>query len=137
MSTATPAIVTEALTKRYGDVVGIADLDLEVEPARFSASSGRTGRASRRRSGSCSGCCRRAGTARVLGAAVTDEAALVGAKRRLGYLPSTPGFDEGATGRRIPDLHGAIRGDGRRGELLELFDPPLDRKVRAYSSGNR
>jgi len=60
---------------------------------------------------------------------------LLEAKRRLGYLPDSPAFDETATGREILDLHASIKGDERSGELLELFQPPLDRLVREYSRG--
>ncbi|MFW5938513.1 MAG: AAA family ATPase, partial [Halanaeroarchaeum sp.] len=41
-----------------------------------------------------------------------------------------------ATGQEILDLHASIKGDERREEILELFDPPLDRTVREFSSGN-
>jgi ABC-2 type transport system ATP-binding protein len=41
------------------------------------------------------------------------------------------------TGRRLLEYHGALRGDTRSAELLELFDPPLERPVRQFSSGNR
>ena len=78
-----------------------------------------------------------AGGATVLGADATDEAALVEAKRSIGYLPSNPTFDDGVTGRRILDLHESIKGGSRRAELLESFEPPLDRPVREYSSGNK
>lgn len=77
-----------------------------------------------------------AGRATVLGANSTDERAMIEAKRSIGYLPANPAFDDASTGREILDLHGSIKGDNRREELLELFEPPLDRQVRKYSSGN-
>jgi len=64
------------------------------------------------------------------------EAALVEAKRRIGYLSDEPGFDDQDTGRTVLDLHAAVKGDHRSETLLELFDPPLDRKIREYSRGN-
>jgi ABC-2 type transport system ATP-binding protein len=55
----------------------------------------------------------------------------------VGYLPSTPQFDDRATGRAVLDLHAAVAGAPRREELLALFDVPLDRRVRSYSTGQR
>jgi len=77
------------------------------------------------------------GSGTVLDADCTDEPAMIEAKRSIGYLPANPAFEESATGREILDLHGSIKGESRRAELLELFDPPLDRRVREYSSGNK
>ena len=77
------------------------------------------------------------GSGTVLGSDCTDEPAMIEAKRSIGYLPANPAFEESATGREILDLHGSIKGESRRAELLELFDPPLDRRVREYSSGNK
>ncbi|RQG87054.1 ABC transporter ATP-binding protein [Natrarchaeobius halalkaliphilus] len=76
------------------------------------------------------------GSARVLGADITDERALIEAKRRIGYLPDDPQFDESATGREILELHAGIKGDERSEKLLDLFDPPLERPIREYSHGN-
>ena len=77
-----------------------------------------------------------AGTARVLGADVRDEDALTAAKSRIGYLPSTLRFGEEVTGEAVLNYHGAIKGEARRAELLELFTPPIERPVREYSTGN-
>ncbi|MDY6765175.1 MAG: ABC transporter ATP-binding protein, partial [Halobacteria archaeon] len=71
-----------------------------------------------------------------LGHNIRDEDELISAKERIGYLPSNPAFDESVTGQAILDLHASIKGDERREELLDIFDPPLDRKVREYSTGN-
>ncbi|WP_317988500.1 ABC transporter ATP-binding protein [Haloprofundus salinisoli] len=77
------------------------------------------------------------GSASVLGAGVTDEAALLEVKRRVGYLPSEVEYDPGATGREIIDYHAALKGDVRSDELLDLFDAPVDRRVEEYSTGNK
>jgi ABC-2 type transport system ATP-binding protein len=78
-----------------------------------------------------------AGSATVLGRDVTDESASIETRRRVGYLPSDPAFEDGITGRELLDYYGALRGDERSDELLELFDPPLDRPIGQYSRGNR
>lgn len=76
------------------------------------------------------------GAGRVLGADVRDEGALIEAKKRIGYLPADLAFDEGLTGRRVLDHHASIKGESRREELLKLFDPPVEREIREYSTGN-
>ncbi|WP_302081000.1 ABC transporter ATP-binding protein [Salinibaculum rarum] len=77
------------------------------------------------------------GTATLLDADIRDEEAMVAAKERVGYLPSTPGFDETATGTEILDLHASLKGDSRRRELLEMFDVPVERAIRGYSTGQK
>ncbi|MFB6094471.1 MAG: ATP-binding cassette domain-containing protein [Halanaeroarchaeum sp.] len=78
-----------------------------------------------------------AGTATVLGRDVRDESALIEAKRNVGYLPGDLNFDGSVTGREFLDLQAALKGDDRREEMTERFSPPLDRRIREYSSGNR
>ena len=77
------------------------------------------------------------GTAEVLGADIRDRRALTAVKRDIGYLPDTLGFDERLTGNQVLDYFARMRGDERREEMLELFSPPLDRRVEEYSAGNR
>ncbi|MFW5923990.1 MAG: ABC transporter ATP-binding protein [archaeon] len=77
------------------------------------------------------------GTATVLGADIRDEAALIEAKRDIGYLPGELSFSETITGEEFLEYQGALKGDDRLDEMKALFDPPLDRKIREYSSGNR
>lgn len=78
-----------------------------------------------------------AGTAKILGADIHNENELLDVKDRIGYLPDTLGFDEELTGRKVLDHLSALRGDKRREELLEIFNPPLDKRIRDYSRGNR
>ena len=132
-----PAIDVADLTKEYGDVVGVDSLTFAVEAGEVFGFLGPNGAGKTTTIRTLLGLqAPTAGTATVLGADVREEAALVEAKRRIGYLPASPAFDETATGREILDLHAAIKGDARREELLELFGPPLDRPVREYSTGN-
>ncbi|WGI17360.1 ABC transporter ATP-binding protein [Methanonatronarchaeum sp. AMET-Sl] len=77
------------------------------------------------------------GTAFVLDADIRDRKALTKVKRDIGYLPDTLGFEERMTGRQVLDYFAMMRGDSRRDELLDLFNPPLDQKVGTYSSGNK
>ena len=77
------------------------------------------------------------GTATLLGADVRDEAAMVEARKRVGYLPANPGFDETVTGTALLDLHESLKGGPRREELLGMFDVPVEREIRGYSTGQR
>lgn len=131
------AIDVESLTKHYGDVVANDSLSFTVETGEIFGYLGPNGAGKTTTIRTLLGLLHpTAGSAAVLGADIRDEAALIEAKRRIGFLPAHVEFDEEVTGRRILDYHGAVKGDDRREELLEIFSPPLDRPVRAYSTGN-
>jgi ABC-2 type transport system ATP-binding protein len=125
------------LTKAYGDFRAVDDVSFTVDEGEIFGYLGANGAGKtttiRMLLGFLSPT---AGTATVLGNDTTDEAALVNAKRRIGYLPDDPQFDEDSTGRAILDLHERLKGAPKREALLDLFDPPLDKPVRAYSHGN-
>ncbi|NHN42622.1 ABC transporter ATP-binding protein [Halorubellus sp. JP-L1] len=132
------AITVSALTKDYGDVRANDDVDLAVEAGEIFGYLGPNGAGKTTTIRTLMGFqSPTSGTATVLGADVHDEDALVEAKRRVGYLPANPAFDEDATGREVLDLHASLKGDSRRDELLDLFDVPVDREVRGYSTGQR
>ncbi|WP_226039066.1 ABC transporter ATP-binding protein [Natrinema sp. DC36] len=131
------AIELEELTKDYGEVLANDGVTFDVERGEIFGYLGPNGAGKTTTIRTLLGFISpTAGSARLLGRDITDEGDLLEAKRRLGYLPDSPAFDETATGREILDLHASIKGDERSGELLELFDPPLDRPVREYSRGN-
>ncbi|WP_207586634.1 ATP-binding cassette domain-containing protein [Halomontanus rarus] len=131
-----PIEVTD-LTKAYGDVLGVDSLSVTVEEGEIFGFLGPNGAGKTTTIRVLLGLLApTSGSATVLGADVTDEAALIEAKRRIGYLPADLGFDEEATGERVLKYFASIRGDSRREELLELFTPPLERKIREYSTGN-
>lgn len=131
------AVEVTDLTKRYGDVVGVDSLSFSVEEGEVFGFLGPNGAGKTTTIRTLLGLLSPAeGSATVLGADVRDENALIDAKRRIGYLPADLGFDEGLTGRRVLDYHASIKGGERREELLELFDPPVEREIREYSTGN-
>ncbi len=132
------AIHTDGLTKYYGETRGIEDLDLAVESGEIFGFLGPNGAGKTTTIRTLLGFMEpTAGAATVLGKDVTDESELLTAKRDMGFLPGDPAFDDGVTGQRYLDLHASLKGDERREELLEIFDPPLDRKIGEYSRGNR
>ncbi|ADB61853.1 ABC transporter related protein [Haloterrigena turkmenica DSM 5511] len=131
------AIELEGLTKDYGEVLANDDVTFSVERGEIFGYLGPNGAGKTTTIRTLLGLLApTAGTARVLGRDVTDEDALIEAKRRLGYLPDAPAFDETATGREVLEFHAAIKGDERSEALLELFEPPLNRPIRDYSHGN-
>jgi ABC-2 type transport system ATP-binding protein len=133
-----PAIDVRGLTKRYGETVANEDLEFSVEAGEIFGYLGPNGAGKsttiRQLLGFQSPT---AGTAYVLGSDVRDERALRRAKERIGFLPGELAFDGGVTGTAFLDYQAALKGDKRREELLGLFRPPIDRKIREYSSGNR
>ncbi|WP_435335028.1 ABC transporter ATP-binding protein [Haloarchaeobius sp. TZWWS8] len=132
------AIDVSGLTKEYGEVLANDDVSFSVGVGEVFGYLGPNGAGKTTTIRTLLGFqTPTAGTASLLGADVHDERALVEAKRRIGYLPANPAFDEESTGRAVLDLHAAVKGDTRRDELLELFEVPLDRKVRSYSTGQK
>jgi ABC-2 type transport system ATP-binding protein len=132
-----PAIRTDGLTKYYGDVRGVEDLSFTVETGEVFGFLGPNGAGKTTTIRTLMGFqSPTRGSATVLGADITDATDLREVRANVGYLPDDIGLNEDVTGRRLLSYHGALRGDERSEELLELFDPPLDRRVRSYSRGN-
>ncbi|QZY00852.1 ABC transporter ATP-binding protein [Halobaculum rubrum] len=133
-----PPLELDGLTKYYGDVRGVEDLSFAVDSGEVFGFLGPNGAGKTTAIRTLMGFqSPSAGTARVLGADITDVRALRRARANVGFLPSEPSFDDRVTGRRILEYHAGLRGDVRSDELLDLFDPPLDRNVGEYSRGNR
>ncbi|MFC7045855.1 ATP-binding cassette domain-containing protein [Halobacteriaceae archaeon GCM10025711] len=132
------AIEVSNLTKDYGDVVANDDLSFTVEEGEIFGYLGPNGAGKTTTIRTILGFqAPTSGTASILGHDVRDEDELIAAKAEIGYLPSNPGIDENVTGEAFLDFQADLKGDSRRDELLELFDPPLERKVRDYSTGNK
>ena len=126
------------LTKRYGDILANDDVTFDVERGEIFGYLGPNGAGKTTTIRLLLGLIKpTSGTAAVLGADIRDRRALTEVKANVGYLPDTLGFEERLTGRQVLEYFARMRGDERREELLELFRPPLDRKVETYSSGNR
>jgi ABC-2 type transport system ATP-binding protein len=132
------AIQTNELTKYYGETRGIEDLTLDVREGEVFGFLGPNGAGKSTAIRTLMGFqSPSSGSATVLGHDVTDRSAMVEAKRSIGYIPAEMGFDEGVTGRRFLRYQASLKGDTRSEELLELFDPPMDRKIGEYSTGNK
>ncbi len=132
------AITVDGLTKEYGDVRANDAVSFDVRDGETFGYLGPNGAGKTTTIRTLLGFqSPTSGTATVLGADVRDEDALVAARERVGYLPANPAFDETATGRELLDLHGAVKGETRRAELLDLFEVPVERRIRSYSTGQR
>ena len=131
-------IEVDDLTKRYGDVAANDGITFDVEAGEIFGYLGPNGAGKTTTIRQLLGLIKpTSGTAAVLGADIRDRRALTDVKARVGYLPDTLGFEERQTGRQVLDYFARMRGDERREELLDLFHPPLEKRVETYSSGNK
>jgi len=133
-----PAIVTEELTKRYGAVSAIEDLDLTVPRGSVFGFLGPNGAGKTSTIRILTTLTNpTSGTARVAGESVADRAAVV---EHIGFLPEEPPLYDELTGREQLEYVAGLRGheDWDRVEsLLYRFDldEAADRRVETYSKG--
>jgi ABC-2 type transport system ATP-binding protein len=133
------AVRAAGLTKRYGRVVALDGLDLEVGAGEVHAFLGPNGAGKTTAIRILLGLLKAdAGQVMLLGGDPWRDA--VGLHRRLAYVPGDVTLWPGLTGGEIIDLLGRLRGglDARRRKALtERFDLDTSTKARAYSRGNR
>ena len=111
-----PPIVAEGLTKRYGDLVAVDSLDLELRHGEIFGLLGQNGAGKTTTILMLLGLTEpTAGTARVLGLDPARDALRV--KRQVGYLPDSVGFYGDMTGRQ--NLRYTARLNGLRGPAAE------------------
>lgn len=131
-------IETAGLTKYYGGIRGVEDLDLSVEAGEVFGYLGPNGAGKTTTIRTLLGLLSpTSGHANLLGHSVTDAAELRAAKRRTGYIPGELGFDERVTGDHFLAYQERLKGGQRREELVDLFAPPLERPIGEYSRGNK
>jgi len=132
------AIECDGLTKRFGDVVALDGLTLEVPRGQVFGFLGPNGAGKSTTLRLLLGLIRpTAGTARVLGIDVADRSA---AHRRLAYVPGDVSLWPRLTGVECLDLFGRLHGgvdEAYRAELVVRFELDPDRRSRTYSKGNR
>jgi ABC-2 type transport system ATP-binding protein len=140
-STIQPAIETRALTKRYGSVPALTDLDLVVRPGEIFGFLGPNGAGKSTTIRVLLGFLHpTAGGARVLGLDALDESVEI--RRRIGYLPGGIAIYDSLSGAAALDYLSDLQGRPpvRREELCERLEMPasvLRRRVRDYSRGMR
>ncbi len=135
-----PTVVqTERLSKRYGHTTALDALDLEIDGGEVFGYLGPNGAGKSTTIGLLLGLIRpSSGSARVFGLDAWRDAPEI--HRRLAYVPSETNLWPSLTGAETLRFLGAIHGSvdtAYRDELVRRFDLALDKKVRAYSHGNR
>lgn len=134
-----PAIRTQGLTKRYGDVTALASLDLEIAPGEVMGYLGPNGAGKTTTIRLLLGLARpTAGRAEIFG--LDCQRQTVEAHRRLAYVPGEASLWPSLTGAETLHLLGRVQGrvdTAYRDELIERFALDPSRKIRSYSKGNR
>jgi ABC-2 type transport system ATP-binding protein len=136
MSSPEPVIRTDGLTKRFGHINAVDDLDFEVDAGGVFGYLGPNGAGKTTTIRMLLGFLQpTSGSAEVLGGSGSDPAI----RARIGYLPGELRLDPHHTTRDIVDFFGSIRGGDQPHveELLERFDLDPDRPVGDLSTGNR
>ncbi len=134
-----PAIATRDLTKHYGDVRALVDLDLEVRRGEVFGFLGPNGAGKTTMIRTILDEIRpTAGRAEILGMDTHDRAVEI--RSHIGYVPGDLAMYPNLTGRDMltyfANLRGGVDWDHVR-ELAHRLDAELDRKVGDLSSGNR
>ncbi|HET8651872.1 MAG TPA: ABC transporter ATP-binding protein [Gaiellaceae bacterium] len=139
MPTATTAIRTAGLSKRYGGVLALDRLDLVVEPGEVYGYLGPNGAGKTTTIRLLLGLLRpSSGRAELFGVDAWREP--VAAHRRLAYVAAEPYLWPGLTGAETLEFLAHVRGGadiGYRQMLVDRFRLDPSKKVRALSHGNR
>jgi ABC-2 type transport system ATP-binding protein len=134
-----PAIVTEALSKRYGRQRGILDLDLEVRPGEIFGYLGPNGAGKTTTIRLLLDLIRpTSGSASMLGLDSHHDSLAI--RRRVGYLPGELSLYGNLTGAETLRYMGNLRGGldwTYVQDLAKRLDCDLTRPIHALSSGNR
>jgi len=135
----TSAIRAEGLTKHYGDVQALNDLDLEVLPGEVFGFLGPNGAGKTTMIRTILDLIRPTrGRAEILGMDAHDQ--VVEIRRHIGYLPSDLEMYDRLTGKDMITYFANLRGGVEWAfvnELAERLKADLSPKVGDYSSGNR
>lgn len=133
------AILTEGLTKHYGEVKALVDLDLEVRMGEVFGFLGPNGAGKTTMIRSCLDLIHpTAGKATLVG--LDSRADSVEIRKHIGYLPSDLSMYGDLTGRDMITYFANLRGGVDRSYVDELSDrlqADLGKKVGDLSSGNR
>jgi ABC-2 type transport system ATP-binding protein len=128
-------IETHGLTKRFGPVVAVRDLDLDVRQGEVFGYLGPNGAGKSTTIRMLLDFIRPTqGTYELLGGSGADP----DVRRRIGYLPGELRFDMKYTANDVIEFYGKLRGGAPKAQqLLERFDLDPKRPIGQLSSGNR
>ena len=135
----TITVRTEKLVKRYGSTVALDGLDLTVEAGEVFGYLGPNGAGKSTTIGLLLGLIRpTSGRATIFDLDVQHDARAI--HQRLAYVPSVANLWPSLTGaevlRFLASVHGSVD-EAYRDELIARFELTTDKKIRAYSHGNR
>ena len=132
-------IITEGLTKLYGDFTALYPLTIEVRRGEILGYLGPNGAGKTTTIRSMLGLIRpTSGTSKIFG--IDSQTDTVNAHKRLAYIPGESIFWPNMTGDETLHLLGAIHGsvdEAYKKVLVERFQFDTSKKVRTYSKGNR
>jgi ABC-2 type transport system ATP-binding protein len=135
----TDAIATRGLTKRFGRVSALEDLDLAVQAGEILGYLGPNGAGKTTTIRLLLGLLQpTAGSALLFGIDATRHP--VEAHRRVAFVPGEANLWPKLTGAETLHLLGQVQGrvdEAYRSELIDRFDLDPSKKVRTYSRGNR
>src|SRR5262245_13927726 len=133
------AIRTEGLSKRYGPAVALAPLDLEVGEGEVFGYLGPNGAGKSTTISLLLGFIRPSeGRAEIFGMDALRDASKV--HGRVSYVPADSNLWPSMTGAEVMRFLGNIHGRvdvAYRDELIERYQLEPNKKIRAYSHGNR
>lgn len=126
------------MTKRYDDFLAVDGVSFRVEAGEVFGFLGPNGAGKSTVIRSMLGFLRsESDRLELLDCDIRTESELIEAKKRTGYISSEGNFYKDRTGNEILDYFEAVRGGSRRSELSAMFEPPLEKPVGAYSTGNK
>lgn len=129
-------IETKNLTKYYGKIKGVEDLSFTVKKGEIFGFLGPNGAGKTTTIRTLLGYLQPTrGSATIFGKDIEDE--IVEIKREVAYIPGDLNIYGHQTGREFLNYFAALRNREMvlLDELLEIFDVPLDRKLKGYSKG--
>lgn len=134
-----PAILTEGLTKHYGPVKALENLDLELAQGEVLGYLGPNGAGKTTTIRLLLGLIRpTSGRSAIFG--LDSQRQTVEAHRRLAYVPGEANLWPSLTGAETLHLLGRVQGQvdtGYRDLLIDRFQLDANKKIRAYSKGNK
>ena len=132
-------VVTEGLTKYYGDTVGVADLDLEVNKGEIFGFLGPNGAGKTTTIRTLLDFIRpTAGKASIFGLDIHDDSIEI--HRRIGYLPGELELYKKMTGDELLRHFASLRANvdwAYVERMAERLDYDMSKPIRALSSGNK
>jgi ABC-type sugar transport system ATPase subunit len=135
----TIVVRTEGLSKHYDHTVALDGLDLEIEAGEVLGYLGPNGAGKSTTIGLLLGLIRpSSGSARIFDLDAWRDAPSI--HRRLAYVPSEANLWPSLTGAEVLRFLSAIHGSvdsSYLDELVDRFELTVDKKIRAYSHGNR